>query len=167
VPTFDTIGRSHAGSRLGVASNHPVAFRARATNPTILANDTLRILIVDDEVSVGRALRRLLRRFDMECTAVSSAAAGLEQLAGDEAFDVVVTDQRMPQMTGTDMLRKIRAENPQILRILMTGWMDETELEAAQEEGLIELLLAKPWVDEDIRRVVDWIRENLRSRPTA
>lgn len=134
---------------------------------TTLTNETLRILIVDDEVSVGRALRRLLRRFEMDCTAVSSAAAGLEEMGAGHPFDVVITDQRMPQMTGTDMLRKIRAENPEILRILMTGWMDEKELEAAQQEGLIELLLAKPWVDEDIRRVVSWIRENLRSRQAS
>ena len=121
-----------------------------------------KVLIVDDEKAVGRALSRLLKRFSLQCAAVETAAQGLELLAADP-FDVVITDQRMPQMTGTSFLRTVRTGYPGLLRILMTGWMDEQELEGAQADGTIELLLAKPWVEEDIQGLVRWIDDNVRS----
>jgi CheY-like chemotaxis protein len=127
---------------------------------------TTRVLVVDDEPAVCRALRRLLKQFGVDATLAQNAQEALAALddrdRGGDGFTAIVSDHRMPWMTGTDLLREVRARHPRLLRILMTGWMDEQQLEAGQADGSIELLLTKPWVDADIEQLVAWIGEHAR-----
>jgi adenylate cyclase len=85
----------------------------------------LRILFVDDEVSVLEAMRRTFHRMKGEWSMefVLSGAAALDSLAKSPA-DVIVSDMRMPGMSGSEFLRQSRAFAPDAVRILLTGQTD-------------------------------------------
>lgn len=116
---------------------------------------THRIMLVDDEAGVLSALRRLLRatpctygklsfEIDAECFATPEAA--LER-AGEAAFDVIVTDYRMPGMDGVEFLRRVRAIQPAAVRLILSGQADREAIERAFDEVQIYRFIAKPWND--------------------
>ena len=107
------------------------------------------ILFVDDDPRVLSALRRGLRREALRIETAGNAREALARLE-EEGFDLVVSDQKMPGMTGVELLKTIRARWPRTQRILLSGWtsgIPSTELEAA---GL-SCVLAKPWDDAELR----------------
>ena len=78
------------------------------------------VLFVDDEVNILKALQRLLRQEDMNVICASRGQEALEILEKTEA-QVVVTDQRMPEMSGVDLLSSVRERYPDIVRMMLTG----------------------------------------------
>src|SRR3954451_19706844 len=114
-----------------------------------------RVLLVDDEPAVVAALtRHLRRRFD-----VVIATGGREALAVVDAtaepFDVVVSDLRMPGMTGIDVLSQVRARSPRTARILLTGHADvDSAVEAVNRAGLFRFLI-KPCPPEELVGVLE------------
>lgn len=100
------------------------------------------ILLVDDEEAILDGLRRQLRKKFTVHTA-SSGAAALEVLAA-EPIAVVVSDMRMPQMDGATFLAKVRAQYPNVVRILLTGQADTQAAISAVNEGQIYRFLTKP-----------------------
>ena len=100
------------------------------------------ILLVDDEQAILDGLRRQLRKKFTVHTALSGAA-GLELLA-TEPVTVVVSDMRMPEMDGATFLSKVRAQHPDVVRILLTGQADTQSAIAAVNEGNIYRFLTKP-----------------------
>lgn len=119
-----------------------------------------RILIVDDEVQVCSALRRLFRREDFE---VEIAASGPEALLKLEAFrpDVVLSDFRMPQMNGAELLAEVRRRLPLALRIILSGYSDLASVMASVNDGEICRFISKPWDNETL---VPTIRTILKQR---
>ncbi len=111
-----------------------------------------RILFVDDEERVLNALRALFRN-DYEVFTAQSAAAGLE-LAKRESIPVVVSDQRMPGMTGVEMLRELKKTSPRAVRMLLTGYSDLASLVGSINEGEVFRFVRKPWDNEEIRAMV-------------
>lgn len=109
---------------------------------------THKILIVDDEHSNLRALERLLRKEYQVLTAVS----GLEALALLEHHDValLIADQRMPQMTGIDLMERTVKLRPHMVRILLTGYTDVSSLIDAINSGHVYKYVTKPWNNEDL-----------------
>ena len=102
-----------------------------------------RILFVDDEPRVLDGLQRMLRPYgkDWEMAFVSSAAAALEAL-GSQSFDVIVTDVRMPEMDGAELLERVQKDFPRMIRIVLSGYFErEAALRAA---GAAHQYLAKP-----------------------
>lgn len=108
-----------------------------------------RILVVDDEPSILSSLRRLLRSRGFEVLTAESAAAGLEVLER-EAIDAVISDMRMPEMTGAEFLEQVFLRWPNVKRILLTGYSDMESTIAAVNKGKIWRYIAKPWEDEDL-----------------
>jgi response regulator RpfG family c-di-GMP phosphodiesterase len=106
------------------------------------AADSTPILLVDDEVAILDGLRRQLRKRFTVHTA-TSGAEGLELLAR-EPVAVVVSDMRMPQMDGATFLSRVRAEHPDVVRILLTGQADTQAAITAVNEGQIYRFLTKP-----------------------
>src|SRR5260370_9206973 len=110
-----TAGASRASRRPGAAPASP--FASRLADRTTMAT----ILVVDDEASARTTLGLLLRKRSHRVTEVEGVAAAVKALA-DEAFDVIVTDLRMPDGDGLDVLRAARAHCPEADGILLTPY---------------------------------------------
>ena len=108
------------------------------------------VLFVDDEVNILRALQRLLRSEPVNLLTASGPEQALA-LVEREEIHVVVTDQRMPEMTGVDLLSTIRERSPDIVRMMMTGYTEMTIAVEAINRGEIFRLITKPWNDEELK----------------
>jgi len=113
-----------------------------------------KILFVDDEENILRSLRRLFLDEEVEVFTASSGAQGLEILAREEGVGVIVSDQRMPEMTGVDFLEKSKAVSPSSMRILLTGYADVNAAIDAINRGGAFRYLNKPWNDEELVQTV-------------
>ncbi len=109
-----------------------------------------RVLIVDDEASVLSALRRLLRR---EPYALITANSGEEALGilEEEPVRVVISDQRMPGMTGIELLGEIRHRWPDTMRVILSGYSAVQTIIEAINQGAVYKFLSKPWNDEELK----------------
>jgi signal transduction histidine kinase len=107
------------------------------------------VLIVDDERDNLDALRRLLRH-QYEVVAVDSAFEALKELQR-RTFHVIVSDQRMPEMTGVELLEKAKTLRPSATRILLTGYTDIESVIGAINRGNIWRYVAKPWDPEELK----------------
>jgi two-component system, OmpR family, response regulator VicR len=107
-----------------------------------------RVLVVDDEVEVAKALRRLLRR-DFEVELAFSGPEALTKLA-EKPFDLVLSDFRMPQMNGAELLAEVRKRQPLCLRLILSGFADLDSVLASVNEGEVCRFLKKPWDDVEL-----------------
>jgi response regulator RpfG family c-di-GMP phosphodiesterase len=110
------------------------------------------LLVVDDEPDVCDSVHDLLRR-EFKVLKARSAAEGCE-LMQDNEVHIIMTDQRMPQITGVELLSKVRARNPQAIRMLFTGYADLESVIAAINQGHIFQFLKKPWQPEELEGAV-------------
>ena len=108
------------------------------------------VLFVDDEVNILKALQRLLRTEDMNVLCASRAAEALDLLE-KHPTQVVVTDQRMPEMSGVDFLAHVRDRQPDIVRMMLTGYTEMKVAVDAINRGEIYRLITKPWNDDELR----------------
>ena len=127
---------------------------------------TYKILFVDDEKNV---LKSMVRIFRMEKYAISTASSGIEALAllEKEPVHIIISDHRMPGMTGAELLQKVRGLYPKTIRIMLTGHADVGAIMGAVNDGAVYKFITKPWNDEDLRLTVslaleqyDLIEEN-------
>ncbi|MFS8085717.1 MAG: response regulator, partial [Acidobacteriota bacterium] len=111
-----------------------------------------KIMIVDDEPVNLRTLERLFRR-DYQ---VVTAQSGAEALTLLQQHDValLISDQRMPEMCGIELMKNTVALRPQMVKILLTGYTDVSALIEAISCGLVYRYLTKPWDNEDLRQTV-------------
>jgi len=107
------------------------------------------ILIVDDEPIVLAALKETLEREHYHVVAASNPAKALE-LVGKQAFAVIVSDQRMPEMTGLDFLTECKKLQPDATRILITAVLSLPTIIEAINKGEIFRFIAKPWLREEL-----------------
>ncbi|WP_437291876.1 ATP-binding protein [Sorangium sp. So ce406] len=101
------------------------------------------LLIVDDERETLKALRRELRR-DYDVLLAESAEQGYAVLR-ERPVDVMLSDQRMPGMTGTEFYARVKAEFPDTVRLLMTAYADTNAAIQAINEGSVYRFIPKPW----------------------
>lgn len=107
------------------------------------------ILIVDDEKDNLEALRRMLRgQYDV--SVVESPIEALK-LVQSRQFHVIVSDQRMPEMTGVELLEKVKKLSPLSTRVLLTGYTDIDSVIDAINRGQIYRYVSKPWEPEDFK----------------
>ncbi len=117
--------------------------------------DSVKILLVDDEVNITKSLRRLLMQSeDYEIFVGNSGAEGLEQIREQVDIGVIISDQRMPQMTGVEFLGEARKLAPDAIRILLTGYADIEASIAAINQGAVYRYLTKPWQDDELLSTV-------------
>jgi len=111
------------------------------------------VMIVDDEEKVLTALSRILRK---ESYSLLTAASGAEALAlmAKQPADVVVTDQRMPSMTGIDLLKRVKARYPDTIRMVLTGHADLDVAVAAINQGEVYRFITKPVQDEELKLAI-------------
>ncbi|GAB2883362.1 hypothetical protein GCM10027046_09840 [Uliginosibacterium flavum] len=108
------------------------------------------VLLVDDEENILASLRRLLRKDAYTILTAGSGQAGLDILA-TETVDVIISDQRMPNMVGTVFLKKAQELSPDSVRMILSGYTDLESVTAAINEGAVYKFLTKPWDDELLR----------------
>ncbi len=112
-----------------------------------------RILFVDDEKRVLNSMRGLFRReFELFLTTEGAAAV---KIAAENTIDVIVADQRMPGMTGIEVLGKVKALSPQTIRILLTGYSDQDAVEGSINVGEVFRFLSKPCPSKLLRETLD------------
>jgi len=111
------------------------------------------VLLVDDEANVLSSLRRLFRKVDCEIIIANSGQEGLEKLK-ENRIDVIVSDARMPEMTGPEFLAIAAKEYPDTERILLTGYADMQATIDAINLGRINHYIEKPWDDEKLVKLV-------------
>lgn len=116
------------------------------------AHDRPAVVLVDDDLGMLAALKRLLRNQPYDVLATSSPLEALGWLTSRDVR-VVVTDERMPEMSGSELLGWVRARFPQLPSIILTGYAD-TALVIEKTNLRIERLLTKPWDDENLRELL-------------
>ena len=108
------------------------------------------LLLVDDEENVTSALVRLLRRDGYRILRASSGEEGLGLLAENE-IGVIISDQRMPGMTGVEFLSVVKTHYPDTVRIVLSGYTELNSVTEAINRGAIYKFLTKPWEDDLLR----------------
>lgn len=107
------------------------------------------VLCVDDEQNILNSLKRLLRKESYRLLTATSGQQGLEILAQNKV-DMVISDQRMPGMSGTDFLKQVKTLYPDVIRIILTGYTDVDSITEAINEGSIYKFFLKPWNDSNL-----------------
>ena len=122
-----------------------------------------RILLVDDDPIVLRALRRLLlgARPGWEIDMAESAEAAL-LLIESKSYDVVVTDLQMPVLDGATFLVRLKTEHPSIMRVIHSSHVESLTPELAHE--LAHAILAKPGRPDELMVVLEWALDERRRR---
>jgi len=110
------------------------------------------VLFVDDEPRITSALRAIFRK-EYNVLIANSGAAALSILA-KQSVDVIVSDQRMPEMLGNELLATVSTHYPQTMRILLTGFMDKQAIVDSINEGEIYRFINKPWNNDQMREVI-------------
>jgi len=121
------------------------------------------LLLVDDEENIVSSLRRLFRRDGYHIVTANSGAEGLQRLA-EVNVDVIVSDQRMPGMTGVEFLRRAKELYPDTVRMVLSGYTELQSITDAVNEGAIYKFLTKPWDDERLR---SHVQEAFRQKDMA
>lgn len=112
-----------------------------------------KVLFIDDETDILSAFRRLFRKEPYDITVTSDPDEALDALSRDE-YAVIVSDYRMPQLTGNQLLRMVREVAPYTIRIILTGYADKTAAIDAINDGGVYEFLSKPWDDAALRSTI-------------
>jgi CheY-like chemotaxis protein len=118
------------------------------------------VLLVDDEPRILSALTRALRREGYELLTAETPAAAL-RVCESRAIDCVLSDHKMPGMTGLELIERICARNPDAARLLITGWNTEIDPHELARLG-VSRVLSKPWEDADLKSA---LREAIAGAP--
>lgn len=118
-------------------------------------DDTIKLLCVDDEKNVLRALQRVFLDEDYEFFTAVSGLEGLDILDKEPGIQVVISDYRMPEMNGVDFLREVHIRYPETVRIVLSGYADTAAVVDAINEGQIYKFIPKPWNDDELRVTIN------------
>lgn len=115
-------------------------------------DDRLRVLILDDECIVGQRLKAAFRKHGWDVTTYTDPTEARRRLS-DSEFDVVVTDLRMDEVDGIQILEQVMATRPQTRVILITGYASVDIAREALSKGAFDFI-AKPFTAKDLREVI-------------
>ncbi|MBE8714476.1 response regulator [Sphingobacterium hungaricum] len=122
------------------------------------------ILYVDDEENNLVSFKATFRIKYKVFTAISGSAA--LKIVEDNPIDIIITDQRMPEMTGVEFLEEVIKINPEPMRILLTGYTDMAAVVDAVNKGKIFHYLNKPWSEEELDETIQRAYELYSERKT-
>jgi len=123
------------------------------TEPTDQAS-TYTVLFVDDEPNILRAIKRALFTMDITLLLADSGAKALELMSNHEVH-VVISDMKMPQMSGAELLEQVAINYPDTFRVVLTGYADIESTIKAVNQGKIHRYLQKPWDNQELISVVE------------
>jgi response regulator RpfG family c-di-GMP phosphodiesterase len=113
----------------------------------------IHILYVDDEVHNLNAFKASFRRLYTVFTAVSAEEA--EAVLAKQDIQIIISDQRMPRMTGIEFFESILDRYPEPIRMLLTGYADINAVIDAINKGQVYKYFSKPWNDDELRQNID------------
>lgn len=114
-----------------------------------MASDRPRLLLVDDEIRILSSLQRALRREGYDIVTADSAREALRLIA-DGPFDLILSDHKMPGMSGIELFERAEALRPRVPKILITGWTEATSASELERLGICAML-PKPWDDAELK----------------
>jgi DNA-binding NtrC family response regulator len=117
----------------------------------------VKILFVDDEPHILLALKRALQAERYELVFSSSASEAIEELSRNR-YDVIISDNRMPETSGVDLLREVRRKFPSTLRVLMSAYTEADDKRRAQQEGAVDWFIEKPWDTVELKKLLRAIK---------
>ena len=117
------------------------------------------LLLVDDEARILTALRRTLRREGYELLTAGTAAEAIRVLE-ERPVDLILSDQKMPGMSGLALLAEVARRQPTVARLLITGWTEAVPPEELKKLD-VKALVPKPWEDAELKQV---LRDVLEAR---
>ena len=124
-----------------------------------------RVLCVDDEPNILRSLRWLLQK-EFEVEVAGSGQDGLGKVKAAD-YDVIISDQRMPGMMGSEFLREARKLSPRSMRILLTGYSDMQAILRSVNDGEVFRFINKPWKFDELLQVVGEAASIAKSQPSV
>jgi len=117
-------------------------------------NNTIpKILFVDDEQRILELLQRLLQDEDWDCHFVSNTREASDFLQ-DKQVDLVVSDVKIRDMDGVQLVAEIRKLYPSIVRIFLTGNAEQDDVVKALAEGHAQQIIPKPWIDQELKEII-------------
>ncbi|MGE0082455.1 MAG: EAL domain-containing protein, partial [Thiohalomonadaceae bacterium] len=135
------------------AELEPLLRRRNVFNVPAEGTDSPTVLVLDDEVNITNSLRRLLAPEGYRVLCANNTGDAFSTLASHKVH-VVISDQHMPGMQGTDFLAEVKRIYPQIVRIILTGYSDQQSIMEAVNRGWVFKFLTKPWDDQHIRSII-------------
>ena len=120
---------------------------------THLTPPKYRLLLVDDELGIVKALTRVFRQENYEVITAGSGKEALEKLAQGPVH-LVISDFMMPGMNGAQFLHEVKLRSPETIRIMLTGHANTDAVMGAINEGAVYKFILKPWNDDDLRVTV-------------
>ncbi|BAU41236.1 Hydrogenase transcriptional regulatory protein hupR1 [Leptolyngbya sp. O-77] len=130
-------------------------------NKSPVERNKLRLMVVDDEADNLDLLHRTFRR-DFQVFRADSALDALNLLEQVGEMGIIISDQRMPKMNGTEFLSHVARQFPDTIRILLTGYTDVEDLVNAINAGKVFKYITKPWNPEDLMTVVQQAADTYR-----
>jgi len=112
------------------------------------------LLCVDDEANILQSLKRLLRREGYTILTAESGEEGLECLASNPHVQVVLSDQRMPGMSGSQFLMQVKKNYPDMIRVILSGYAEAEAIVEAINDAEVYHFLPKPWNDEELKALL-------------
>ncbi len=114
-----------------------------------------KIVFVDDEQMILRAIRRVLFRSSYECSYFESGQEALDHMAENGMPDMVITDMMMPEMDGLTFLNKVRELYPSAFRGMLSGYSDNKRVTNAIIENLLQFYIHKPWQNDELLQDIE------------
>lgn len=112
-----------------------------------------KLLLVDDEPNVIKALKRVMQHEPWQVLTAKTGRQALELMASTQ-IDVIISDERMPGMSGVELLSAVSKIYPETIRIILTGHANTALVFEAINDGAIYRFLTKPWNDEELIAVI-------------
>ncbi len=128
-------------------------------SPRLSEGKSRRVLVVDDEVHILKAVQRLFIGHQFEVMTAEDGQQALEVME-QESVAVIVSDQRMPGISGTELLRQVRLKYPKTVRIMLTGNNDVSTAIDAINDGAVFRFVTKPWDHDNFLRIIELAMEH-------
>jgi DNA-binding NtrC family response regulator len=123
--------------------------------------DKIQIIVIDDEPIVGKRLKPALEKSGYEVEFYETGAAALKRLS-EKDFDIVVTDVRMDEIDGMEILTRVTENRPRVKVIMITGYATIEVAREAMAKGAFDVI-AKPFKPNDLREIIQKAAQALSS----
>lgn len=120
-------------------------------------NNKAKLIMVDDEAEILRALERSLRK-EYQITTTVSANEAL-QILESESFDLIISDVRMMEMDGLDLLATCQEKYPDMGRIALTGYADMETCQNAVNQQIAQIIISKPWETFELKNLIHLVTQ--------